>query len=166
LPQGKWNFRFSGWTCYGLSILFSKEVHMNVVQVNPSQAVWLRVAAVLYALSVSWPVHLPTLQYVRREGELPLVHVFGQTFHGLDGPIMHFWGPNAIIASIFAFGVASAFEVLAGYWLWKRQGRGVTLAVALLPIYWFFAIGWAVPYMWLIGALKVIALAFGWKSVR
>jgi hypothetical protein len=139
---------------------------MNVSQVNRSQGVWLRVAAVLYALSVSWPVHFPTLQYVRREGELTLVHVFGQTFHGLDGPIMHAWGPSAIIASILVFGVASAFEVLAGYWLWKRDRRGVTLALVLLPIYWFFAIGWAVPYMLLIGVLKAIALAFGWKGAR
>jgi hypothetical protein len=139
---------------------------MNVVQVNHSQTIWLRVAAVLYALSISWPVHLPTLQYVRREGELPLIHVFGQTIHGLDGPIMHAWGPNAMIVSILAFGVTSAFEVLAGYWLWKRQRRGVTLALMLLPVYWFFAIGWYVPYMWLIGALKAVVLVFGWKSGR
>ena len=79
---------------------------------------------------------------------------------------MHIGGTNAIIASILAFGVLSVFEVLAAYWLWKQQRRGSTLALFLLPVYSFFAIGWGVPYMWLIAALKALALAFGWKGAR
>ncbi len=140
---------------------------MNVDQMNTGTGNWLRVAAVLYFLSLSYPVHLPTLQYVIREGTLPVVLTpWGQSVRALSGPIEEALGAQAIIVSILVFGVVSAFDVLAGYWLWKRQRRGGILALVLLPIYWFFAIGWAVPYMLLIGALKAIALAFGWKSLR
>lgn len=139
---------------------------MNADQVNSGRGYWLLVAAVLYFLSLSWPVHLPTLQYVIREGALPIRHVLGQPIRALGGGFIEAWGPKVIIASILAFGVLSAFDALAGYWLWKRQRKGGILALVLLPLYWLFAIGWVVPYMWLIGALKAIALAFGWKSLR
>ncbi len=139
---------------------------MNAVQVNTGRAHWLRIAAVLSFLSLSWPVHLPTLQYILREGALPMVSVFGRPIRALGGGFIEAGGPKAIIASILAFGVLSAFDILAGYWLWGRQRRGGILALVLLPIYWFFAIGWAVPYMWLMGALKAMALAFGWRSAR
>jgi hypothetical protein len=135
--------------------------------VNSGSGIWLRVAAVLSVLSLSFPVHLPTLEYVMREGTLPIVITpWGQAVRALSGPIEQAWGMNAIIVSILAFGVFSVVDVLAGYWLWKRQRRGAILALVLLPIYWFFAIGWAVPYMLIIGALKAISLAFGWKSAR
>lgn len=139
---------------------------MNADQMKTGQGRWLGLAAVLYFLSLSWPVHLPTLQYLMREGVLPIRHVFGQPIRALSGGFIEVWGSESIIASILAFGVLSACDILAGYWLWKRQRRGGMLALGLLPIYWFFAIGWVVPYMWLIGALKAIALAFGWKSLR
>ena len=139
---------------------------MNADQMKTGQGRWLGLAAVLHFLSLSWPVHLPTLQYVMREGVLPIRHVFGQPIRALGGGFIEAWGSEIIIASILAFGVSSAFDILAGYWLWKRQKRGGMLALGLLPIYWFFAIGWMVPYMWVIGALKAIALAFGWKSLR
>lgn len=139
---------------------------MNADQVKTGWGHWLGVAAVLYFLCLSWPVHLPTLQYVIREGVLPIRHIFGQPIRALGGGFIEALGSEIIIASILAFGVSSALDILAGYWLWKRQKRGVMLALGLLPIYWFFAIGWMVPYMWLIGALRAIALAFGWKSLR
>jgi hypothetical protein len=136
-------------------------------QVHSNQSHWLRFVAVLYFLGLSWPMFLSTLRHVIREGTLPIVlGPFGQPIRALGGGFMEAWGPNVIIASILTFGVLSAFDVLAGCWLWKRQRRGVFLALVLLPAYWFFAIGWAVPFMWLIGALKGIALAFGWTSAR
>jgi hypothetical protein len=137
-------------------------------QVNTSQGFWLRVAAVLHFLGlIEWIQYLPILQYVIRQGALPFVLTpWGQSIHALSGGFIEAWGSKAIIASILTFGVSSAFGVLAGYWLWKRQRRGGILALVLLPIYWFFSIGWAVPYMLLLGALKAIALAFGWKSAR
>jgi hypothetical protein len=138
---------------------------MNADQMKTGQGRWLALAAVLYFLSLSWPVHLPTLQYVIREGVLPIRHVFGQPIRALGGGFIEVWGSESTIASILAFGVSSALEILAGYWLWKRQKRGGMLALGLLPIYWFFAVGWMVPYMWLIGALQAISLALGWKSL-
>ena len=136
-------------------------------QVNTNRGICLRVAAVLYFLSLlEWLEWLPNFQHVLRERTLPIRHAFGQTFHAMDGPIMQAWGLNANIALIPAFSVLSAFGVLAGYWLWKRQRRGAILALVLLPVYWFFAIGWRVHYMLLLGALKAIALAFGWKSLN
>jgi hypothetical protein len=139
---------------------------MNAEQTKTGRDRWLSAAAVLYFLSLSWPVHLPTLQYVIREGVLPIRHIFGRPIRALGGGFIEAWGAEIIIASILAFGVLSACNILAGYWLWNRQRRGAMLALVLLPIYWFFAIGWMVPYMWLIGALKAIALAFGWKSLK
>ena len=139
---------------------------MNAEQTKTGRDRWLSAAAVLYFLSLSWPVHLPTLQYVIREGVLPIRHIFGRPIRALGGGFIEAWGAEIIIAPILAFGVLSTCNILAGYWLWNRQRRGAMLALVLLPIYWCFAIGWMVPYMWLIGALKAIALAFGWKSLK
>ena len=136
-------------------------------ETGPNRGYWLRVAAVLYFLSlIEWLRYLPILQYAVREETLPVLHAFGQTFHAMEGPLFQLAGLQAIIASIWAFGVLSALDLLAGYWLWKRHRRGTSLALVLLVGYWFFALGWAVPYMFLIGAGKGIALALGWNSAR
>ena len=136
-------------------------------QVIARRVPWLHAAAILYFLSIiSLPFHIRVLSYVIRWGSLPIGHAFGQTFHQLDGPIMQIGGPNAIVASILAYSALSVFEGMAGYWLWMLQKRGSSLAPVLLPIYLFFAIGWGVPYMLLLGVLKGITLALGWKSPR
>jgi hypothetical protein len=60
---------------------------------RPNQAHWLRVAAVLSFLSLSWPVHLPTLQYVIRRGALPIVQgPFGIQIRALGGGFIEAWG--------------------------------------------------------------------------
>jgi hypothetical protein len=132
--------------------------------VNTGRGKWLRAAAVLSFMSIGWPVHLPTLQHVMRQGDLPIIVTpWGLTIRALSGPIEQAWGMDAIVVSILANGVFSLVDVLAGYWLWTQQKRGAILALVLLPLYWFFALGWAVPYMLIIGALRAIA-RFGWKD--
>lgn len=136
-------------------------------QVNANRGPWLRIAGVLYFLTIiSLPFHLRVLPYVIRWGSLPIGHAFGQTFHQMGGPIMQIGGPNAIVVSILAYGLLSVFEGMAGYWLWMLQKGGSSLALVLLPIYSFFAIGWGVPYMLLLGVLKGITLALGRNSTR
>ena len=57
-----------------------------------------------------------------------------------------------------AFVGVCGLEVLAGFWLWARQRRGELLAFWLLPFELAFWIGFALPFGFLLGALRTGAL--------
>ena len=75
-------------------------------------------------------------------------------------------GMDFMIAASVIFQVVSALDVLAGYWLWKSDKRGVRLGLALLPIGLPFWILFQLPIFLVLGPLRAIALAIGWKSLR
>ena len=75
-------------------------------------------------------------------------------------------GMDFMIAASVVFQGVSALDVLAGYWLWKSDKRGVRLGLALLPIGLPFWILFQLPIFLVLGPLRAIALAIGWKSLR
>lgn len=75
-------------------------------------------------------------------------------------------GMDFMIAASIVFQVVSALDVLAGYWLRRTDKRGLKLGVALLPIGLPFWILFELPIFLVLGPLRAIALAIGWKSVR
>ncbi len=100
--------------------------------------------------------------YTLRNGRLPVV--FGIDM--LAGPFSERLGVNAAIASTVPWGVVNALEMLAGYWLWKSRKSGGVLGLLLFPAGIIFWIGYALPIMVVIGPLRVLLLASGWKTLR
>lgn len=100
--------------------------------------------------------------YVLRNGSLPVV--FGIKM--LAGPFSQRLGLESAIVATVPWGVVNALEVLAGYWLWRSRKRGGVLALALFPAGMIFWIGYALPIMVVVGPLRVLLIAKGWKSLR
>ncbi len=97
-----------------------------------------------------------------RNGELPVV--FG--IEMLSGPFSERLGLDAAIAAAVPWGVVNVLEVLIGYWLWKSRKQGGKLGLVLFPAGMVFWIGYALPIMAVIGPLRVLLFAMGWKTLR
>jgi hypothetical protein len=97
-----------------------------------------------------------------RNGDLPVV--FGIKM--LAGPFSERLGLSAALAATVPWGVVNILEVLAGYWLWKSRKQGGVLGLVLLPAGMIFWIGYALPIMVVIGPLRVLLIAGGWKTLR
>ncbi len=100
--------------------------------------------------------------YTLRNGELPVM--FGIKM--LSGPFSERLGLDAVIAATVPWGVVNVLELVAGYWLWKSRKQGGKLALVLFPAGMIFWIGYALPIMVVIGPLRVLLLAMGWKTLR
>jgi hypothetical protein len=99
---------------------------------------------------------------VLRNGELPVV--LGITM--LGGPFSERFGRETAIAATVPWGVVNGLEMLAGYWLWRSRKRGGVLGLVLFPAGMLFWVGYALPIMVVIGPLRVLLLATGWKSLH
>jgi ABC-type antimicrobial peptide transport system permease subunit len=97
-----------------------------------------------------------------RNGELPVM--FG--IEMLAGPFSERLGLGAALAATVLWGIVNVLEVLAGYWLWKSRKHGGKLGLLLFPAGLIFWIGYALPIMVVIGPLRVLLLARGWKTLR
>ncbi len=100
--------------------------------------------------------------FALRNGSLPVV--FGIKM--LAGPFSQRLGVHAALAATVPWGVVNALEMLAGYWLWKSRKWGGVLGLVLFPTGMIFWIGYALPIMVVIGPLRVLLLAWGWKTLR
>ncbi len=100
--------------------------------------------------------------YALRNGSLPIVFGIGM----LGGPFSERLGLGAAILATVPWGVVNALEMLAGYWLWKSRKRGGVLALVLFPAGMLFWIGYALPIMVVVGPLRVLLVARGWKTLR
>ena len=100
--------------------------------------------------------------YVLQNGRLPVV--FGIDM--LAGPFSERFGAYGAIIAALPWTVVNVLEMLAGRWLWRSRKSGGTLALVLFPIGLLFWLGYALPIMAVIGPLRVLLVARGWKSLR
>ena len=75
-------------------------------------------------------------------------------------------GMDFMIRASLVFQVMNALEVLAGFWLWKSDKKGGRLGLMLLPVGFAFWILFQLPLPLVVGPLRAIAVAIGWKSLR
>jgi hypothetical protein len=97
-----------------------------------------------------------------QNGHLPVV--FGIPM--LAGPFSDRLGMNAALVATVPWGVVNILEMMAGYWLWKARKQGGKLGLVLFLAGAIFWIGYALPIMVVVGPLRVLLLAIGWKSLR
>jgi hypothetical protein len=100
--------------------------------------------------------------FAQRNGRLPIV--FG--IEMLAGPFSDRFGPQGAIAAALPWSIVNILEMLAGYWLWTSRKQGAKLGLLLLPAGMIFWIGYALPIMVVIGPLRVLLIAIGWKTLR
>ena len=82
----------------------------------------------------------------------------------LAGPFSERLGLDVALAATIPWGVVNALEMLAGYWLWRK--RGAVLGLLLFPAGLVFWIGYALPIMVVIGPLRLLLIAWVWKTLR
>ncbi len=104
------------------------------------------------------------LVYVMSHGSGPVA--FGIEFLDGGSRIGLLWGYSAVIALGLALTAVGVMEVVAGLWLMKSLRRGGRLAIALLPLDLFFAVGFGIPVLYVLPPVRTIILASGWKGLR
>ena len=139
-------------------------VNHGVTIVSHRRSRAITVAAILYCwFGLAFLVSsLLIVIYALRNGSLPVV--FG--INMLAGPFSERLGLDVALAATVSWGIVNVLEMLAGYWLWKSRKRGGVLGLVLFPVGMIFWIGYALPVMVVIGPLRVLLLAWGWKTLR
>ena len=99
--------------------------------------------------------------FALRNGVLPVV--FG--IEMLSGPFSERLGLDRLLATTALWGIVNTLEMLAGYCLWKSRKHGGMLGLVLFPAGLIFWMGYALPIMIVIGPLRVLLLARGWKTL-
>ena len=105
---------------------------------------------------------VPITLYIIQNRELPTM----MGVKALGGGFIETLGTDAIVWSAILFEVVNAAEVVAGYWLWKSRKKGGQLGIALFPFGLFFWLGFALPIPLVIGLLRLVLIAVGWKKLR
>jgi len=125
---------------------------------------YITVASILFSLTgIPLPIFVSyTVLYVLESRRLPII--FG--IRAFGGGFIEGLGPDALVAFGLLFAFVSALELPVGYWLWRSLKKGGKLAVALFPVSMFFWIGFLLPGPMLIGPLRLLLLASGWKALH
>jgi hypothetical protein len=106
--------------------------------------------------------NIPVIAYMMSNRSFPVV--FGITL--LGSSFTERLGMDFMIIASLLFQVVNALEVVAGIWLWKSDKRGGRLGLMLLPVGLAFWILFQLPLPLVVGPLRAIALAIGWKTLR
>jgi hypothetical protein len=125
----------------------------------------VRGAAVLFWLTAAGfgvPA-IPVARHLLEHRELPMV--FG-LFRAYGGPFSERVSPEtfAILLGLF-FGLC-VVETFAGWLLWNGSRAGGVLTFVLLPLDVLFWAGFAVPFPFVAGVVRVGLLVVGWSSLR
>ena len=146
--------------------LLSREVKEGEASTNTTnRSMTITVASVLFLFGLGVAVATPfILIYIIRNGTGPIA--FGIEFLHGSTLIWNLWGFNAGLVLGLALGIVSALEAVAGFWLWRSLIKGGKLGIALLPVDLFFAIGFAIPILYIVPPLRSILLVAGWRSLR
>ena len=104
------------------------------------------------------------LVYIIRNGSGPVF--FGIEFLHGNTLIWNLWGFNAGLVLGLALGVVSALQAVAGYWLWQSWKKGGKLGIILQILNLFFAVGFAIPALYITPPVTAFLLASKWKTLR
>jgi hypothetical protein len=104
-----------------------------------------------------------TVDYYRREGELPMTP-WG--FRSLAGGPFEGLAPEAFSALGLALVGVCTLDVVAGIWLWQGRRRGATLGLATTPAALFLGAGFALPFLLVGVPIRVALVLAGRRNLR
>lgn len=107
-------------------------------------------------------VNVPVIAFMMSKRSFPVV--FGIPLMGSS--FTERLGMDFMIRASLLFQIVNALEVLAGFWLWKSDKKGGRLGLMLLPVGLAFWILFQLPLPLVVGPLRAMALAIGWKTLR
>jgi hypothetical protein len=136
---------------------------LSVAPAPPSIAI--RTAAVMYvALGLGFGIGTAiTLDYYRREGELPMTpwgfrSLAGGSFEGL--PREQFTALGLALIGL------CTIDVVSGIWLWQGRRRGAALGLATSPVALAMGAGFALPFLIVGVPIRAALVAAGRRSLR
>lgn len=124
---------------------------------------WRIAAVVTWAYAAGFGLStIPVALYLRRRGQLP---EFFDLFEMFGGPWSARLAQRTFIMLLLTFLVVNVVTAWAAWLVWNGSKPGAVLSLALLPVEGVFWIGFALPIPWLLGALRLVLLVLGWRSV-
>jgi hypothetical protein len=105
---------------------------------------------------------IPVAIYLQQRGRLP--SFFG-LFDMYGGPWSTRLLNDAFVLRLIAFLAVSVVVAWAAWLLWTGSQVGAVLSLALLPVEAIFWLGFALPFPWLLGAVRVVLVVLGWKAL-
>lgn len=134
------------------------------MRVAPQRSSAIAVASILYIVQGVGTLvsYVPIIAFTAEHRTFPVlfgIPLMGSTFSER-------LGVDFMVRAGLLFQIVNALEVLAAYRLWSSDKKGGWLGLVLLPIGLPFWILFELPVLLIIGPLRAIALAIGWKTLR
>ncbi len=105
------------------------------------------------------------LAYIIQTGSGPVYPVIGGVMDS-STLIWMTWGQGAVIVLGVALTVTAVLGVVAGFFLWRSLLKGGIIGLILVPFDLFFAIGFGIPILYILGPVRGLLLVLGWRSLR
>jgi hypothetical protein len=105
---------------------------------------------------------IPVAIYLQQRGRLPS---FFNLFDMYGGPWSAGLLDDAFVLRLMAFLFVTGVVGWAAWLLWNGSKVGAVLSLALLPVEAIFWVGFALPFPWLLGAVRVVFIVLGWKAL-
>ena len=105
---------------------------------------------------------IPVAVYLQQRGRLP--SFFG-LFDLYGGPWSARLLDDEFVLRLIAFLAVSVVVGWAAWLLWNGSKLGAILSLAILPVEAMFWVGFALPFPWLLGAVRVVLIILGWKAL-
>lgn len=106
---------------------------------------------------------VPGFLYIHATGQLP--GLFGIRFWG-DALFEMIWGIQGVMISLIPWAVLGAFELLAGFWIWRSLAIGGWLGLGLTPFAAIFMVGYGAPFAFVVVPLRTILVVVAWSDFR
>ena len=123
----------------------------------------IRIASWLFLINgIAWGLgSIPNAIYRYQLGRMPRIG----DLERMGGPVSSQFGWEGAVWFLIPMGLLAWVEVLAGWWLRKRQKQGGWLAIVSLPVWMFFPVVFLLPLWIALGLVRVALVIAGWRAL-
>lgn len=105
---------------------------------------------------------VPISVYLLQNGRLPW---FLDLFPMYGGPWSDRLGEGPLAVLFVAYLLVTIVVAFTAWLVWLGRRMGAVLSLTLIAVEAVFWIGFALPFPWVIGALRVALIALAWRSL-
>ncbi|MBT2517888.1 hypothetical protein J7E29_10620 [Streptomyces sp. ISL-90] len=105
---------------------------------------------------------VPISVYLLQHGSLPW---FLDLFPMYGGPWSERLGEGPLAVLLVAYLLVTIAVAFAAWLVWLGRRMGAVLSLALIPVEAVFWIGFALPFPWVVGAIRVALITLAWTSL-